>query len=240
MTFSPTITPGALAQAADLLASRGHVRIGHILADADAQAIHRFMEREAIWSRLITVGDEVRDLDPAEIARLDGTPEGDEMMRALTARARDRFQFLYDSVRVSDDPVERDARGLPVDHLLAALNGEEWLALFRRLTGREEIAMVDGQATRYLPGHFLTAHTDDVDGKNRVAAYVLGFTPRWRTDWGGLLTFLQPDGDLARAFMPRFNVLNIFTVPQWHSVSQVATFAGAPRYSITGWLRSAG
>jgi Rps23 Pro-64 3,4-dihydroxylase Tpa1-like proline 4-hydroxylase len=28
-----------------------------------------------------------------------------------------------------------------------------------------------------------------VAGKNRVAAYVLNLTPRWRVEWGGLLMF---------------------------------------------------
>jgi Rps23 Pro-64 3,4-dihydroxylase Tpa1-like proline 4-hydroxylase len=32
-------------------------------------------------------------------------------------------------------------------------------------------------------------------------------------------------------------VLNIFAVPQPHSVTIVAPFAAAARYSVTGWLR---
>jgi Rps23 Pro-64 3,4-dihydroxylase Tpa1-like proline 4-hydroxylase len=45
-----------------------------------------------------------------------------------------------------------------------------------------------------------------------------------------------PD-DVTFGLSPRFNALHLFKVPQRHSVSLVAPFAGAPRLSITGWLR---
>ena len=60
----------------------------------------------------------------------------------------------------------------------------------------------------------------------------------WRADWGGALQFFGPDGNVSEAFTPAFNVLNVFKVPAVHSVAMVAPFAGASRYSITGWLRS--
>ena len=95
----------------------------------------------------------------------------------------------------------------------------------------------DAQATRYRPGDFLTAHDDDVAGKHRLYAYVLNFTPAWRPDWGGLLAFHDADGHVSEAYTPTFNALNIFRVPQQHAVTQVASFAGAQRLSITGWIR---
>ena len=51
--------------------------------------------------------------------------------------------------------------------------------------------------------------------------------------------FHDSAGDIERALTPRFNSLNIFAVPQLHSVSVVAPFAGQTRMSVTGWLRSA-
>jgi len=97
---------------------------------------------------------------------------------------------------------------------------------------------VDGQATQYLPGHFLTSHDDAVAGKNRVAAYVLSLTPGWRIEWGGLLQFHDGDGDVGLALAPRFNAMHLLRVPQVHSVSFVAPYAGTPRVSVTGWLRA--
>ena len=71
----------------------------------------------------------------------------------------------------------------------------------------------------------------------RRAAYTLGLTRDWRTDWGGQLLFHDEAGDVPRGLMPRFNVLTLFKTPQWHTVATVAPYAGAPRLSITGWLR---
>ena len=97
--------------------------------------------------------------------------------------------------------------------------------------------LISGHATAYGPGHFLTAHDDEVAGKKRHAAYVYNLTPTWRIDWGGLLLFHGADGHVARGFTPSFNALNLFAVPQPHSVSMVAPFAANRRYSVTGWLR---
>ncbi len=56
---------------------------------------------------------------------------------------------------------------------------------------------------------------------------------------GGVLLFQDEARNVTGGFPPRFNALNIFRVPQWHSVSQVASFVTAHRYAITGWVRSA-
>jgi Rps23 Pro-64 3,4-dihydroxylase Tpa1-like proline 4-hydroxylase len=40
-------------------------------------------------------------------------------------------------------------------------------------------------------------------------------------------------------FIPDFNVLRLFSVPQTHHVSYVAPWAAERRLSITGWLRTA-
>lgn len=107
----------------------------------------------------------------------------------------------------------------------------------RDITRSESITYADMQATRYSKGHFLTEHDDNVQGKNRIAAYVLNLTPKWRNDWGGALVFPNKNIPGGQLFYPKFNALNIFSVPQKHSVSYVTPFAGEHRYSITGWFR---
>jgi SM-20-related protein len=67
----------------------------------------------------------------------------------------------------------------------------------------------------------------------------LNLTHQWRADWGGILNFLDADGHVAEGYVPAFNALNLFRVPQRHNVSYVAPFAMNGRYSITGWLRAA-
>jgi Rps23 Pro-64 3,4-dihydroxylase Tpa1-like proline 4-hydroxylase len=96
---------------------------------------------------------------------------------------------------------------------------------------------VDAQATRYMPGHFLSTHDDAIEGKNRRAAYIFNFTPEWRPDWGGYLQLLDDAGHVRRGLVPSFSTLNILAVPQRHNVSVVAPFAGGMRFAISGWFR---
>jgi SM-20-related protein len=213
-----------------------HVRLHGVFAEADAEMLHRHLDSELQWSRVFNQGEEVWDLGPESIDTM--AENGDSpLIEAVNKGARDGFQYLYDSVRVADEAEQRRSRGLMLDKLIDALNRDENLELLRRVTGEREIVRADGQATRYLPGHFLTSHDDDVDGKGRVAAYVINLTPRWRTEWGGLLLFHDQNGDVTHGLRPCFNAIHLFKVPRLHSVSQVTAFAGGPRLSITGWLR---
>jgi SM-20-related protein len=223
-------------EGATRLAADGHVRLRGVFGEADAAALHRHLDSELAWSRVLNQDDKVWDLGPESIEAMKGgndTP----LIEAINRGARDGFQYLYDSVRVSDDPLERKGRGLVLDRLIDALNAQANLEFLRRITGEPGIVRVDGQATRYLAGHFLTSHDDAVEGKGRVAAYVINLTPHWRTEWGGLLLFHDQEGDVTKGLRPCFNAMHLFKVPQVHSVSQVTAFAGAPRLSVTGWLR---
>lgn len=235
--FQPAITPSALEAAAHVYAATERVRIESALAVEAARLLADALGDDAPWCRILNQGDKVWDLDRAALDAL-GAERRAALVEAVHVQARDAFQYHYESIRVSEDAAERQLRGLMVDRLLDALNGEAWLNVFRTLTGVPAIRMIDGQATRYQPGDFLTAHDDNVAGKNRVAAYILSLTPDWRTEWGGLLQFHGPDGDLTGALKPRFNAVHLLRVPQSHSVSYVAPFAGRPRVSITGWLRT--
>jgi SM-20-related protein len=71
---------------------------------------------------------------------------------------------MFDSLTVSDDADERKNRGLLLDRLIDALNHPDSLDTFRTITGEPNIRLVNGQATRYLPGHFLTSHDDGIEG----------------------------------------------------------------------------
>lgn len=160
------------------------------------------------------------------------------LLAAAHGEARSGFHYMFESLRISDlvdaaAPVPAVLKGL-----YDWLNGEAFLAFAREISGFDDLVYVDAQATRYLPGHYLNQHDDARDGAGRRLAYVLNLTPRWRPDWGGLLAFVDRDGHVAEAYSPAFNALNLFRVPQPHLVSAVATFAGGPRLSITGWIRS--
>jgi hypothetical protein len=231
-----SLSPSRAADAANSYKRAGIIRIADLFPAEVAEALHRHLDADIEWSRAVTQGDKVWDLSPELVAAIDGG-KGSDLLAGLHSRASESFQFLFDSLIVSDDPQARKARGLLVDRLLEALNHPSSLDTLRAITGEPAIRLVNGQATRYLPGHFLTSHDDGIDGEDRIAAYVINLTRGWRADWGGLLQFHNATGDIPLALKPGFNTLHLFRVPQMHSVSYVAPFAALPRYAITGWLR---
>ena len=218
-------------------ASSGRLHIPAFLAVEDAARLHQHLRNADGWRLIVNQGEKLFELERAAQESLT-----DEARRALVdavhAAARNEFQFMYEAIRVPDDAAERAAKSDELSAFATFLSSAEVVSLLRRITGCEEIDFADAQATAYGLGHFLTSHDDDVEGKRRHAAYVFNLTPRWRTDWGGLLLFHRDDGHVAEAFTPSFNALNLFKVPQPHSVSMVTPFAAARRYSVTGWLRS--
>ncbi len=230
------LTDAQIAGAAQSFAQSGIIRIVDLFEAGLAERLHHHLDSEVEWSRVVSQGDKAWDLTPEAVAALDAEKE-----RAFLARvhetARDGFQFLFDSRIISDDPKERAARGQLLDRVLEGLNHPSSLDMFRTITGAPDIRLINGQATRYLPGHFLTSHDDGIDGEDRVAAYVINLTKDWRADWGGMLQFHNAGGDVPLSLRPGFNTIHLFRVPQMHSVSYVSPFAALPRYAITGWLR---
>ena len=164
----------------------------------------------------------------------------DQALRFLQlahAEARDGFHYMFDSVRISDLAEQRQPLAAELAAAYGFLNSPAFLDFVRVLTGDPRPNYADAQATRYERGHYLTQHDDSAAEKGRLYAYVLSLTPDWRADWGGLLAFIDDDGHVSEAYTPRFNALNLFTVPYEHAVTYVAPFAGGNRLSVTGWIR---
>lgn len=204
--------------------------ISDFLTEEEAQDLLAIVQ-DLEWRLIFNQGAKSYQYPASELDPLDVGQRG-AVLNAVYAKARSEFQFLYDTHKI----ITRQPT--PLAALFAELNSEPMLTALRALTGDDRIVYLDAQATRYRPGHFLTQHNDDVANANRLFAYVLNLTPDWRVDWGGLLQFISEEGHVEEAYAPRWRALNIFQVPQVHSVSIVAPFAGAPRYSITGWMRS--
>jgi Rps23 Pro-64 3,4-dihydroxylase Tpa1-like proline 4-hydroxylase len=216
---------------------RGRLHLPDFLVPPAAERLHQSLAQSAEWSLVLHDGTHVREATPSQRLHADEVWER-EMAAFAYARAKEGFEFLYEHRSVSDDPRARAADASPVARFVDFLNSPPFLEFARRLTGQPDIVRADAQATRYRPGDFLTQHDDfDKTGRKlRRAAYVFNLTPRWQPDWGGQLQFIGPDGHVAEAWVPRFNALNVFAVPQPHAVSIVAPFAVGARYSVTGWL----
>jgi SM-20-related protein len=215
--------------------ARGRLHLPGILERDGALTLYRHLAQEARWSLVLFDGRDTRELKPEQRTH----PDVDRELAAYAyAGAQKGFQFLYEARTVENLPALRARDETLIARFVDFLNSAAFVDFAQRLTGADDIAWADAQATCYRPGHFLTMHDDRTVANNRRAAYVFNFTPEWNVDWGGLLQFIDGDGHVAEAYVPRFNALNIFTVPQLHSVSCVAPFARGARYSVTGWLRS--
>ena len=217
-------------------AETGRVRIYRLLSRG-AEDLYEYLRDSEDWVHLISTADgvlELRrdakvDLGPAEWARI----EADCHERTRTA-----FQYRYEGLRVPEPGAGEAHWRTPLDEFADLMQSEPMLALLRKVTGAGAMSFTDGQATAYGHGDFLTGHDDDVKGKNRLAAYVYGLTPGWRIEYGGMLLFHGEQDRTASGLAPRFNTLDLFSVPQQHSVSMVTPAAPHRRFAITGWLRS--
>lgn len=239
MTSKPfRLNPGLDAE---MLAKRyrekRRLHISDVLHGEDAEYLYRSLRESNDWRLVINQGNKLFELDRAAQAAL--SPEQRTALdHAIYKSARTDFQYQYETIRVPDGRFERQSQDSILSRFAQFLSSDPAIAFLKTVTGENDVSFADAQATAYGPGHFLTRHDDAVEGKSRRAAYVFNITPVWRTEWGGVLLFHGSDEQVEQGFSPAFNALNIFAVPQPHSVSSVAPFAPYRRYSVTGWLRA--
>jgi len=233
LKLNPGLDVDALARS--FAAGGGRLQIPAVFTAETAAYLQRVLAKETPWG-LAYYDEDWKFLSAEEVKAL---PQ--EQARALNqqilARARERYQYRYRSYPMLMAYQEGWAPEHPLMRFFEFLNSDVMLELIRAVSGLSTLRKADAQATYYAPGDFLTRHTDYFPDDQARLAYVFNFTSGWQPDWGGYLQFFEESGDIERALMPRFNLLNLFTVPRAHSVAQVAPFAGAPRLSITGWFR---
>lgn len=209
------------------------VRIDNFLQPAAVEALSREIEKAPF--ELVYVID--GKMQTTSKARMDGmsVEQKKEINEAIRYQATHGVGFLYGSCHLGagrPKEIGSEMARLFDEHITAP----ETLELIQGVTGDKAINGVTGHYTRYMPGHFLTRHRDQVAEENRRFAYVLGFSPEWHPDWGGLLQFYEEDGTPRDAWAPKFNSLTIFDVRHIHAVTYVTPFARSPRLSLTGWF----
>ena len=216
----------------------GRLHVPGFLEPASAQALHQTLQTAEDWTRSIHL-EEGRDID-VSVRELEALSPGEraEFERSLVSSSTDSLQYIFDTVRISSELKAARPVAAAMKTVHDFINGRAFLKYVSELTGDDRLAFADVMATRYLPGHFLTAHGDENPKEQRLYAYVLNLTPVWRADWGGVLMFLDSDGHVAEGYIPAFNALNIFSVPQTHAVSMVTSLARTARLSITGWIHA--
>lgn len=211
------------------------LHIPNFLDNHEAHLLFKYIKSFKQWSLSLNSGSKHFDID--HITRQDMTAELYQKLEGTVGEdALLGFQYFFENYPIYD-VYHRGGCSSQLASFFEFINSHVFLNCIRSITDIETIKFADAQLTKYSKGHFLTSHDDDVIGKNRRIAYVLSLTPEWCAHWGGLLQFHGSGGNIQEAYSPTFNSLNIFSVPKLHSVSQIASYVKASRYSITGWLR---
>ncbi len=214
----------------------GRLHIPDFLDSESAVKIYQCLAEQLEWN--LAWNDQGKHTDLSYTGVMGWTDEQrDILQQKIHTQAKKEFQYCYSAIPIFDIYQNKLMPGHFFNEIYEFFNHPKLIAFVRDITGHEPIAYADMQATRFSKGHFLTEHDDNVFGKNRLAAYVLNLTPEWKNDWGGALTFPDNKNLRSESLYPKFNALNIFSVPQKHFVSFVTPFADAHRYSITGWFR---
>jgi Rps23 Pro-64 3,4-dihydroxylase Tpa1-like proline 4-hydroxylase len=215
------------------LQERGRVQVPNFFSLQVADALHRALQ-EVDWGLAFRgpAGDEfragaaLRDLDAAGRAALS------EQIAGHAADGHFQFSFFSHSIVAAAQSGQTDL----LSRFALWMAQEEFLSVMRTLTGEARLNRVYAQATCYSAGSFLLLHDDQVPVEDRKVAYVINLSRGWRPDWGGLLHFCDESLQVVDTFVPHFNSLSLFTVPQDHFVSFVAPYAQTDRLAVTGWL----
>lgn len=216
------------------LLADSRVQIPGILDDAYAEQFHAALAAEDGWELAYQLGVEARSIAPAEYAAMDAAQRC-EFLARCAREATGRNAYAFDNYAMDVHGAARPEHLL--HRLVDVFHYAPVLDFVRALTGDPGITRVRVQATRYLAGHFLRRHDDaGYDTQKRRFAFVFNLGRGWQADWGGLLHFLDAQGRVVDTFVPSYNSLSLFRVPQYHCVSQVAAWAEAPRYALTGWF----
>ena len=232
LELNPALDAGALARE---FAVHGRIHIPDILTVKAASRLLQALYRETPWGLIFNEGERVRELGAVP------PQEYEKLLGAAIERARSSHQYFFHHHRILNNGIVHPAPGHYLRAMAGFLTSRPMLDFARLVTGQAGIAGASATATLYQPLNFLTIHDDnDSDapgGGRRLVAYVLNMTPVWHPDWGGALQFFDRRDHIEESYLPAFNALNMFLVPKFHSVGQVAAFAGS-RFSVSGWFES--
>jgi len=220
-------------------ANEGRVQVRDFLSEDAAQTILRVLANETPWGLAWQAGsDGPHGLRRQEIDLQTPGQMQDVSGKIAAAMQGEDYAFAYAQYQILTAVQQGWGEHPALDLIIEHLNAEPMMDLIRDISGMTDLVKADAQATLYAPQHFLSAHNDVHAEEGRQIAYVMSFCAQeWRPDWGGYLLFYDEEGDVVGGFRPRFNALNLFRVPQWHSVSYVTPFAPVARFAITGWFR---
>jgi Rps23 Pro-64 3,4-dihydroxylase Tpa1-like proline 4-hydroxylase len=211
-------------------AENGKVRIKNALNNDDAGYLFQALSQQTKYEMAFVSGGKYKTLDEHAWRHLDA-PTKKQITDEILKNASEGVGFVYGRYALNNS-----TENLQLSAFYRWINSEAILSWVRSISGINNISAAKVQATRFMPGQFLTRHQDIVNNEDRKIAFVLNLSPEWHPDWGGLLQFFEIDGTTTESWAPEFNTLNLFDVKHIHSVTYVTPFTKQPRYSISGWF----
>ena len=213
----------------------GRLQIPEFFARETAEYLYQLLLDNKTWYLTYNEGQENYESSLTKFQALESLQQ-QRFMGRIYQRASDQFQYVFNQYYITQAIELGEQPGHPMHALQEFMNRDSTLSFMRTLTGQEDVRKADAYASWYAPGHFLTQHDDLHGTHDRVAALTFSMTKGWDRNWGGHLAFFDDAGNIEEAFMPSFNTLNIFLIPQKHAVQQVAPFAATRRTSYLSWL----
>ena len=217
------------------LQTNGRLQVPDFFTPETAEYLHKLLLEHKHWYLAYNNGDNFYESSQEQLQAV-VPQQRQKLMNSIYLRARSQFQYVFNQYYITQAIELNEHPGNPLHQMHDFMNTKDMLDFMRQLTGEPAIKKADSYASAYLPGHFLTAHDDRHTKHDRVAAYVFSMTKNWDKNWGGHLAFFDNNGNINGAFLPGFNILNIFLIPQSHAVQLVSPFAGGKRTSFLGWL----
>ena len=243
----PQISPDVIGRFySDRYRSSGRVHIPDFLSRGTVEQVVSRLEDSVNWSYFLfaksEAGDKKHLWEVTPDIRATYSPDQDQALHELAyACVKEGYGFIYETNQLTSKGEDDRKIRLPHTGEMARfeefVNSQEFLQFSRDVTGADDIRRAEPNATSFGPGQFLASHDDSAASTRRVA-FVFNYARGWKPDFGGLLQFIGKDGHVEEAFVPYFNSLNLFRVPQAHSVSCVAPFAPGRRLAISGWLHA--
>jgi SM-20-related protein len=215
-------------------AVRGRILVLRVLEPDSALVLSELLAAESNWGLSLAAGFIGRRF--MHTGRSQSALQLREIFEAAYSDCGRSFSHLYETISLATygNPGARAAAWYA--KFLEFINSETFLGFVRTVSGLSDIRSATAVACRYSSGHFYASHVDRNGGKGHRASFVFNLTQFWEPQWGGVLQFKGIKGDVAEAYLPRFNSLSLFVASQPHAVSLVSPYAPHPRLSIGGAL----
>lgn len=221
-----------LANITQEYAKERRVRVNELLPVEQAAHLSQCLAEQISYRHAFVLDGKFGEASTEELNNIT-EQDRNQLLAGVAQQAAEGVGFWYErqALKADDDGLAGD--------VFNWLNSDALLKTMAQITGADEYNGAIAQATRYLPGDFLTRHQDDITEEKRQVAFVINLSPKWHPDWGGQLQFYQQDGTPRDTWSPDFNSLSLFDVSHIHSVTYVTPFAPRPRLAVSGWFRLA-